>query len=306
MGHWTRQPRACWPRDAEELQQYAYGWIPANCVPSVHMCDTDFCAHKVLRMAHWSWQPQFCDLLDFEATRLSQALAGKKTLFLGDSLMVEQFVSLRELLGALIVDKTNLWQFTTRHGALFDLHQAYFLVGDESNHSLPLNEPLEVDVRQGPWLDLAAQADIIVINTGHHWHARDPQFRLYSEMVSGVLRAVSAVFQGEHLIFRTSSWGHTKCHLEFEPNRNMADSQDDPYQWSKPIQNEFLWQDLASKHLSNHERFSVINASLTMQRADGHPGFKFYNDGHVLRDCLHNCLPGVADYWNWLLYNTLL
>ena len=27
---------------------------------------------------------------------------------------------------------------------------------------------------------------------------------------------------------------------------------------------------------------------------------------HVVQDCLHNCFPGPPDYWNWLLYHTIM
>jgi len=63
---------------------------------------------------------------------------------------------------------------------------------------------------------------------------------------------------------------------------------------------------LAPAHLPSNINFHVVNTSLTMLRPDGHVGVMVGSSGKAWEDCLHNCLPGPADYWNWLLYNALV
>jgi len=90
------------------------------------------CEEKVLRLAQWAWQPRLCKLLPFDATFLSQRLAGKRVQFIGDSTMRQQFWALGLLMkawGLIDVNVFEVVEWTTRHNATFSVQGIQFLTG---------------------------------------------------------------------------------------------------------------------------------------------------------------------------------
>ncbi|XP_040378317.1 protein trichome birefringence-like 33 [Oryza brachyantha] len=59
---------------------------------------------------HWRWQPRGCDLPSFNATAVLEMLRGKRMLFVGDSLLREQYVSLLCLLHRAIPDASKSFE----------------------------------------------------------------------------------------------------------------------------------------------------------------------------------------------------
>ena len=53
---------------------------------------------KMVRMAQWSWRPKRCLMEPFDPLRLSRRLAGRKVVFVGDSIAWQQFRSLQRLM----------------------------------------------------------------------------------------------------------------------------------------------------------------------------------------------------------------
>ena len=96
-----------------------------TCALSFHM---QFVPRKLVRMTGWSWYPTACSLAAFDGMRLSRKLAGREVLFIGDSLMFQQFEALRSLMCptpgrcalSSKLDTEPLWEhFWTPHGAVF-------------------------------------------------------------------------------------------------------------------------------------------------------------------------------------------
>lgn len=91
-------------------------------------------------------------------------------MMVGDSIQVQQFFSLRHMLRKVIAGpQPPEWGFFhTRGGAQFQLHAAQFLVGEPCcNHFV--GQSLEVQPA-AEWLEYSRDADVLVLNTGHHWH----------------------------------------------------------------------------------------------------------------------------------------
>ena len=85
----------------------------------------------------------------------------------------------------------------------------------------------------------------------------------------------------------------------------MKSVENDPFQWMHSIRAEGIWYDIA-KDLHISSKFSFNNASMTLLRGDGHVDLQHTPTGKSFGDCLHNCMPGIPDFWNWLFYNTIL
>jgi hypothetical protein len=69
------------------------------------------------------------------------------------------------------------------------------------------------------------------------------------------------------------------------------------------VEAERVWsQKVLEEYPELVDRFRVLNVSFSAYRADAHLGYKV-RDNDVKLDCLHWCMPGVPDYWNWMLYN---
>ena len=138
---------------------------------------------------------------------------------------------------------------------------------------------------------------------------RDVQFLHWPEMVENVLTTLQAEFRGSHIIYRTSTWGHTTCPQISRPLNTVDEALEsvhaDMYHWMSPIRFEHVWMNVA-KSIRLRPKMLYVNASMTLLRGDGHMGHQRDVHGNPFNDCLHYCMPGVPDYWNWILYNTLL
>ena len=210
---------------------------------------TNFVCRKLLDIVKWSWYPDRCSLEAFNAAKLSHTLGNRYVLVLGDSLMAQQFVALADLMRPAISehqDPQPAWEhFYTQNGGLFQFEGVQFLVGDTMNGSA--DQPLEVlpestwikmvdnagkprpcaDAHlQGPSISFNAgmhaddgvfMADIVMFNTGHHWHRRDKSFIHWTQMQRNVLAVIKQRFKGTHIILRTSTWGHPACDTMAKP-----------------------------------------------------------------------------------------
>ena len=296
----------------QALAEAAYPY-EMYCNPKHHVCndEMDTCARKAPQIASWQWQPSACNLHHFSAEELDKKLAGRKVMLVGDSIQVQQFFSWRHMLRKTIAGPwpAEWGYFFTHRGTQYQLQAAQFLVGQPCcNHFV--NQSLEV-LPTAEWLQYSRDADVLVLNTGHHFHRRDVTFRTYETMVRNVLRTLQQQFQG-YIIFRSSSWGHHRCSTIRQPLKDAQEAQDfgslnnDPYHWMSAIWRDHIWGDVATE-LGLAHRFRFVNTSMTMLRGDAHlDRQQDANSDNIFDDCLHYCMPGVPDYWNWVLYNVLV
>ena len=310
-GNWQRVNKQCRPHTLEELGTYAYPY-KSDCNPWAHLCtpETDVCRRKALRISRFAWYPTKCSLDTWNATKLSKELGSRTVVYAGDSISVQQFFSLKQMMAPVITNlsdpKPDWTHFNTVDGGRFRVAGTQFLVGEGMDKTE--NQSLHV-LPDSHWLQQAKTADILVMNTGHHWHRRDQAFENYQSMARNVLKTLQKEFKGQHIIFRTSNWGHHECQNIVHPLANLSVAlnfmENDPYQWMRPIRSEAIWYDIA-KDLGMSSKFSFNNASMTLLRGDGHVDQQHTPAGAPFFDCLHNCMPGIPDSWNWLFYNTIM
>lgn len=299
-----RRSGSCCLSSLQETQTFAYNFTEAchgegyNCEPESYNC-----YHRIVEIANWYWEPSECGMHDFDADILDKHLARRKILVLGDSLGVQQFSSLANLLASVIVSSQKDLAFTMRSGATFVFYHVLHLVGSTGS------EPpgLDVNLASG-WLTEARQADVIVFNTGHHWPKRDETFAEYDTMVHNVLRAMESELKNQHVFFRSSNMGHLSpeqytmpLNGPYVPEHSMKWHAD----WLAVKQHETAWQHQV-QFLNLSSRFHTLNISFTDARADAHQNFRMRRTGQKYSDFLHYCQPGVPDYWNWLVFHAFL
>ncbi|KAI3674832.1 hypothetical protein L2E82_51948 [Cichorium intybus] len=255
---------------------------------------------KDSKYQQWRWQPHGCDFPRFDGKAVVQRLKGKRLLFVGDSININQWDSMICMLQSSIPGKKELntaSQNTTLYSLIsfkaadynisIDFYWAPMLVesnGDDpiihrGNHRVIRSKAIEKHARH--WVD----ADVIIFNSGLWW--RLPTVTLLA-----------------------TDWGGKKndtCYGETEP---LTD-----YRFWKLGTDPQILRILESS-LSNLKAKGVnvqmINITqLTQARRDAHPTIyrKLWRPvtedqkkkPHRISDCAHWCLPGVPDIWNELL-----
>ncbi|XVE82235.1 hypothetical protein DITRI_Ditri15bG0131600 [Diplodiscus trichospermus] len=293
-----------------------------------------------LDYVRYRWKPFDCQIPRFDGKKMLEMLRGKRMVFVGDSLNRNMWESLVCALRESLKDKRRVFEVFSRsefrtqgfysfrfrdYKCSIDFIKSPFLVQEWKTGTR--RETLRLDMIQG---SKYRDADIIVFNTGHWWtHQKTGKGKNYFQEGSHVYskmevkeaftkalrtwaqwvdanidrkstRVFFAGYAASH--FRKGQWntcGH--CDGETEPIANEKSLA--PYPWMMSVLESVL-ADMKTPV------FYLNITKMTAYRKDGHPSI--YRPLEILRspdmfqDCSHWCLPGVPDYWNELLYATLL
>lgn len=102
VGRWVeaKVPYADNALVGDALDTFAYNYQPAcNRGPfRCHVTEPHSCGKRSLQMLRYHWQPDTCTVAPFIPDELEHRWAGKRVLFIGDSLMRQMFNSLRYLM----------------------------------------------------------------------------------------------------------------------------------------------------------------------------------------------------------------
>ncbi|KMZ70189.1 Protein trichome birefringence-like 38 [Zostera marina] len=289
--------------------------------------DTDYLRYR--------WEPSSCDLPRFDGLEFMEKWRGKKVMFVGDSLSLNQWVSLSCMLHASLPPNSNVSisenRITRTHLFRdFELSVIYY-------HSLFLVdvvlEPsfgrvLDLDsIEQGRknWVGI----DMFIFNTWHWWSRKGPSqpwdyiryrntthrdmnrvkafakaMTTWTTWVDGYVNSSSTkvFFQGispNH--YSGVQWGETSretCMGQTQPSSPHVSY---PHQTrTDPISVNVVKKAIAGHLFSNKIKLLDVTYLSTL-RKDGHPS-KY---GRFRLDCSHWCLPGIPDTWNHLLYVSL-
>ena len=156
------------------------------------------------------------------------------------------------------------------------------------------------------WIDHAAEYDVLLLNAGAHFHDRAQYERAMRASVARLEREGLM----ERVIFRTTPAGHPRCTDAATPFVGDAAAAARFVTQTRAAMEEgavkkFGWtafrgfNEFASSLFTTHGARGVLDvAPMTALRPDGHRAHK--------SDCLHYYLPGVPDWWNFLLFETFL
>ena len=345
-GHWSPS-RVRLPANAADFHRvagYDCGDALAEWYRSTqhYFCgyESKYLLETAFKQFSWSWEPDVCYLprmgtdLRTLIRRFLESTAGSRFVFAGDSISLQQFISLRCLLGKEIIskeDSTRIDTFTTTHNVEFVNSWSPYLVNkttlqviqttydgtgpSEQQPSQYLqNERLQKDfalsllengfnwentqgIDEQPYSHLLHDnATYLVLNTGAHWHGN---VEAYSVMVGNVLGFLQKKFAGRRVFYRASTHAHTGC-INANAPQELSDSADQKYDYNYRMLEHYnaIWK-FEIEQLKD-DRFVYLDVyTMSKDRADGHVK-------GTRQDCLHWCLPGIVDYWNLLIMSVIV
>jgi len=318
-GRWMQ---TCDPRSISRPDHFAYG----RALPEVkgwydyRLCFRQSATERLraLQAISWSWRPFHCSLAPVSGARFDAWLRKRTILFLGDSLSAQAYYSLIWLLGDYVVEQKDLYGRAPGEPIVGEvsMDKCHTSVGNEggwlSSAHLQSGGTLVKVLRHAElftelknisgsfWHSFLKQADVVVLNIGHHYHQIDPVFRQYEELVVDALQQLAAEMKLDaKLVFRTTNIGHYSCENATRPLRSRADAWqeltgqkniyewrppqmtkkgaklgvdlfNDKYNWRGPPLFESAWERTARTMPSLIDRFAVLNVSFLDMRGDGH------------------------------------
>ncbi|KAK4286098.1 hypothetical protein QN277_002706 [Acacia crassicarpa] len=274
----------------------------------------------------YRWQPFSCPLPRFNALNFLQKYRGKKIMFVGDSLSLNQFNSLACMIHSWIPNsRTSTSQKGVLSTVTFEeyglslfLYRTPYLVdidGEKVGRVLKLDSIKSGDAWRG--------MDVLVFNTWHWWtHTASAQpfdyiqdgHKLYKDM-NRMIAFYKGLTTWARWVNRNVNPSQTKVfflgispvHYEGrewnQPARScMKETQ--PFSGLKyPAGTPMAWV-VVNKVLSRMKKpvYFLDVTTMSQYRKDAHPeGYS----GVMDTDCSHWCLPGLPDTWNVLLHAAL-
>ncbi|XP_023914060.1 protein trichome birefringence-like 38 [Quercus suber] len=271
----------------------------------------------------YRWQPKECDIPRFDGQDFLQRLKGKKIMFVGDSISVNQRESLVCLLHAAvpdskIIEESNpLYSNTTfeDYGVSILLFLTHYLVDIEEEQ---IGRVLKLDsLKNGNiWKDM----DVLVFNTWLWWYRSGPaQPWDYIEEGGKVLKDMDRMDAFRKALTTWGRWvdtdvdpGKTKVFFQgISPQHYNGTIWNEPgvtncAKETTPINGstypsglptaEYVVKDVLSTIEKPVQLFDIT--TLSQLRKDAHPSS--YNAFKGM-DCTHWCVAGLPDTWNQLL-----
>ncbi|KAJ0239976.1 PMR5 N-terminal domain-containing protein [Hirschfeldia incana] len=279
----------------------------------------------------YRWQPSGCNIPRFNGLDFLERLKGKKLMFVGDSLSLNQWQSLTCLLHN-ASPKAKFTMTRSPSGLSIFFFPAYNATIMFSRNAFlvdiagaPPKRMMKLDsISTG---SLWKTADVLVFNSWHWWlHTGRKQPWDAVEYGNVTVLDIDRLVAYEKAIRTWAMWidrniDHSKTKVFFQGvSPDHAQSKD----WSKqggngscigetkpvmgsnypagPHPAEVVVEKVI-KTMKNPAR--LIDVTLMSQlRKDGHPSVYGFG-GHTTPDCSHWCLAGVPDSWNQLLYSEL-
>ena len=317
---------------------------------------------RTLQAISWSWRPKSCALTPVSGEVFDRWLGRRTLLFVGDSLSAQNFYSLIWLLGDAVESHADIHGVSPeersrqRPRSVQEMDKCASNVGNEGGflsearlrgggrivkilrHAAFVDELYKLEsVWWSGWLK---QADIVILNVGHHYHVVDKGFHKYDKLARVATKSLEQLMKpSAQLVFRTTNIGHLGCEnasrplrsrrdawallaedpnvWAWQPKRSGTDFFKDKYSWRGPPLFEHAWSAAVADTRSLGERFTYLNVSFLDARPDGHVATSMRYSSSTGRfgnkqkvefpiDCLHYCYPGPSDYLALSLYNLLL
>ncbi|XP_031110604.1 protein trichome birefringence-like 41 [Ipomoea triloba] len=281
-----------------------------------------------LQYLKYRWQPNDCDLPRFDGRDFLRRFKGKTIMFIGDSISLNFYESLKCLLNAAVSgeSKSKVETRKTHHNYLKDygvevkMFHTNFLVDIERKD---IGRVLKLhSLKNG---DVWKQADVLIFNTWQWWGRRGQgQPWDYIEHDGKVVKDMNRVAAFSAALDTWAKWvetevNHTKTHVIYQ---GVTPSHYKGAEWGEPGVRNCLKEtrpikgstyavglpvgEKIVKQAQNRmtKPFYLLDITrLSELRKDGHPAIY---SGLNTMDCTHWCLAGVPDTWAQILYAHLV
>ncbi|CAN1230008.1 Protein trichome birefringence-like 39 [Linum perenne] len=272
----------------------------------------------------YRWQPFNCNLPRFNGVNLLEKWRGKKIMFVGDSLSLNQWLSLACMIHSSVPN--SRYSFVRADGLASEqdygvkimLYRTPYLVDIVNDRKYGRVLKLGSIANGNAWRGM----DVLVFNSWHWWtHTGRSQPWDYIQDGNKVYKDMNrlvAFYKG------MTTWGRW-VNRYVDPSRTKVYFQDvspthyEGREWNRPSEScvrqsqPFMgtryptgmpaaWI-VVNKVLSRVKKpvYLLDITGLSLYRKDAHPGqYSSINGGD---DCSHWCLPGLPDTWNLLLYS---
>ncbi|KAK4421178.1 protein trichome birefringence-like 38 [Sesamum alatum] len=275
----------------------------------------------------YTWKPDSCNLPRFDGAEFLRRWKGKKIMFVGDSLSLNQWNSLVCMLHAAAPKaktsfvRGNPISYVTfqDYGVSVFLYTTHYLVDVVQEAR---GQVLKLDsIQQGnAWKGI----DMLIFNTWHWWtHTGKAQGWDFVQYGSTITKDMNRLEAFSKALTTWAGWvdqnvdpsktkvffqGISPTHYKGEEwgSRSACLGEERPIQGSTDPMRRPAAAVIVSKVLSTLRKpvYLLDITALSQLRKDAHPSK--YSRDHSGLDCSHWCLSGLPDTWNQLLYAALL
>ncbi|XP_043699743.1 protein trichome birefringence-like 39 [Telopea speciosissima] len=275
----------------------------------------------------YKWKPSGCDLPRFNGLEFLMRWRGKKIMFVGDSLSVNQWESLNCLIHAsvpnartTVVRREPLSSVTFKdYGVTVLLYRTPYLV-DLVREKVGLVLKIDSIQNGNSWKGM----DMLIFNSWHWWtHTGRSQPWNYIQEGNKLYKDMDRLIAFYKGLTTWARWVNlnvdpTKTKVFFQgisPTHYQGKDWNEPskscYREMKPLSGSMYPGGIPAGAIVVNKVLSRIKkpvylldvTRLSQLRKDAHPST--YSGGHSNLDCSHWCLPGLPDTWNQLLYAAL-
>jgi hypothetical protein len=228
------------------------------------LCDTDRLA--ISQREQWIWEPDYCRLLEWNATQFCELLGNRTVVLVGDSTMDQT--------AATLISMINF-----QHGTCSP--QIRNARNDELYFATHGMNFYQIVARYQP--------DICIFNAGPHMHDLGDIYTVWYNLEQNW---PSVVRSSPHtkFVWKTINPGHVNCSGYHAPTRTYEPGPANMDWYGYRLYPEF---DGWSYHYSRKLNFTVMDMAMLYLRPDGHS------------DCMHFCLPGPLDVFSRIFLTML-
>lgn len=325
---------------AEGCDMFTGRWVKDDSYPLYNSSTCPFIRHEFscqrngrpdLDYSTFRWQPLSCKLARFNGLQFLKKNKGKKIMFVGDSLSLNQWQSLACMLHSSVPNSTytlttqgSISTYTFKeYGLELKLDRNVYLVDIVREK---IGRVLKLDsINDGKnWVEM----DTLIFNTWHWWSRRGPAqpwdlIQIGTNVTKDMDRVaafeialgtwgkwVDTVLNTKktRVFFQGISPSHYKGVLWGEPAAKSCVGQKEPllgtkYPGGLPAEVGVLKRALGK--ISKPVTLLDITM-LSLLRKDAHPSVYGLGGRNSSGDCSHWCLSGVPDTWNEILYNYMV